>query len=111
MELHDKVLQFIGHFNGSEEVFLHGCCYWFAEILEQRFFVDAKAAIKYEPVEGHFMTEIDGRLYDIRGDVTDMYGDKELYDLDEMRHDRDEHRKYWKLMRECRDFDGGDENA
>ncbi len=107
VEIQDKVIQFIGHFNGSEDVFLHGCCYWFAEILEQRFFVESKAAIKYEPVEGHFVTEIDGKLYDVRGDVTEMYSGKVLYDLDEMRRDKNGHRQYWKLMRECRDFEEG----
>ena len=31
------ILDFIDRFKGSEEVFLHGCCYWFAHILNDRF--------------------------------------------------------------------------
>ena len=53
-----------------ESTFLNGFCYWFAYILAGRF---VGAEIYYEPIDGHFITEIDDRLYDIRGDVTDLY--------------------------------------
>ncbi len=54
-----------------DEVFTGGCCYWFAFILCQRF--PGRSRLMYDPVYGHFVTEIDGRLYDITGDVTGQY--------------------------------------
>lgn len=51
------------------EVFTNGCCYWFAHILCTRF----KGRIMYDPVVGHFVAKIGGRLYDITGDVTEEY--------------------------------------
>ena len=65
----NEVLAFIQHFKGSVEVFLNGCCCWFAFILQARF----GGTMMYEPVENHFMQEIGGRLYDCSGDVTDQY--------------------------------------
>lgn len=56
--------------NVLEDTFRKGFCYWFAYILAGRF---PGAQIMYEPIEGHFITEIGGRLYDVRGDVTDLY--------------------------------------
>ena len=57
-----------------ERLFTQGYCYQFARLLEDRF--DAEDTyIQYEPIEGHFVTQIDGRLYDIRGDVTEFYSD------------------------------------
>lgn len=53
-----------------DNTFRNGFCYWFSYILAGRF---PGAKIWYEPIEGHFVTEIDGRLYDIRGDVSDLY--------------------------------------
>lgn len=98
----EVILDFIARFKGSEEVFLHGCCYWFARILEERFYSHPGAEIKYEPVEGHFITKIDYRYYDVRGDVTECYRGKPMYDLYELHRD---HCKYYDhLMRDCRDF-------
>lgn len=54
------------------ETFTGGYCYWFAVILSERF---VGSHIQYDPIEGHFVTEIGGRLYDIRGDVTEQYQD------------------------------------
>ena len=45
-------------------------------ILQTRF---PQAEIWYEYPEGHFLTEIDGRLYDIRGDVTALYPERKFY--------------------------------
>lgn len=50
--------------------FTCGCCYWFAFILCNRF---PEAVIMYDPVINHFVTQIDGRLYDITGEVTQEY--------------------------------------
>lgn len=52
------------------EVFTCGCCYWFAHILCDRF---SGAKMMYDCIENHFATEINGRLYDITGDVTGKY--------------------------------------
>ena len=76
MEDRNTILKFIEGFkmydeDGTmEKTFLNGYCYWFARILADRF---SSAHVQYEPIEGHFLTEIGGRLYDIRGDVTDLY--------------------------------------
>ena len=116
MNEHDEVVRFIQRFNGAEDVFLHGCCYWFAWILQQRF----GAEILYEPVEGHFLAFIpyiatcwpghseenvdpsDGRLYDVRGDVSHIYADRGLYTVGWLR--RNEPTWYAHIMRDCRDF-------
>lgn len=36
MEIEDKILKFIARFKGCEKTFLHGCCYWFATILDEQ---------------------------------------------------------------------------
>lgn len=72
----EKILSFIAHFQGKTgaeiiiDRFTSGCCYWFAFILCSRF---PNARMMYDPVVNHFMAEIDGRLYDITGDVTGKY--------------------------------------
>lgn len=96
------VLAFIARFKGSEQTFLHGCCYWFAHILWERFYAEYSVDIKYEPVQGHFITKINNRFYDIRGDVTELYRGKPMYDLYELNHD--DNRYFRHLMRDCRDF-------
>lgn len=101
MGLHDEIVEFIKHFEGAEDVFLHGCCYWFAKILDERFIL-ADPKIMHEPVEGHFVTDIGGRLYDVRGDVTDMYKDKPLDNMYDMH--KTDFKQYMRLMRDCRDF-------
>jgi len=51
----------------------------------------------YDLVENHFVTEIDGRLYDITGDVTGKY---EVIPWDE--YDGGSHRKA--IIRDCINF-------
>lgn len=65
---HDIVMQFIAHFQneGTVERFTNGCCYWFAQILCGRF---KRGRMYYNPVDGHFATKIDGRIYDITGEI------------------------------------------
>lgn len=96
-----EVLRFIAKFHGSENVFLNGCCYWFARILCERF-GNYGASIAYEPREGHFITIINGRPYDIRGGVASLFWGKTLYDLDEL--NGWDSALYERLMRDCRDF-------
>ena len=99
----EKILKFIAHFHGSEDTFLHGCCYWFAHILEMEYLYTEAVTIMYEPVEGHFIARIYNRYYDIRGDVTELYRGKPMYDMDELAYENTS--LYQHLMRDCRDFE------
>lgn len=83
MSKHEEVIAFINKFtnNGKRqeviECFTCGCCYWFAHILFERFY-DAMdwhpdTDIMYDEVANHFGCRIDGRIYDITGDVTEQY--------------------------------------
>lgn len=70
--INEEVSCFLKRFHEHDtidETFTNGCCFWFAAMLVFRF----KGRLMYDPVDGHFATEIDGRLYDITGDVTDKY--------------------------------------
>ena len=125
MSYEDEIRGFIERFNGAKDTFLHGCCYWFARILYERFKdrgIQERCCsfILYEPVEGHFLFGVcrwdvwmsrvrhdvkageELKVYDVRGDVTELYKGKELYT---MRYLRDEMEEYYdNLMRDCRDF-------
>ena len=113
----EEVVRFIKNFHGAEDVFLHGCCYWFAWILKERFnghgyLVD----IYHEPIEGHFVARFiqnpapyesvgpsaDVRFFDIRGDVTDLYNEDDLENVWIM--EKTEERRWGKLMCDCRNF-------
>lgn len=73
-----EVLDFLSQFtsNGHRQqvvdAFTSGCCYWMAYILAERF-KTLSAVIMYDEVMNHFGTMIDGVVYDVTGDVTDMY--------------------------------------
>ena len=84
MNIHEEVIAFINRFtnNGKRqeviECFTCGCCYWFALMLDVRFWscVDwdlLDVYIVYDQVANHFGCRIQGRVYDITGDVTDDY--------------------------------------
>lgn len=69
----DAINTFLLRFHDYEnvnDVFQKGCCYWFSLVLHVRF---QNSRIMYDQVSNHFVTEINGRLYDITGDVTDKY--------------------------------------
>lgn len=78
-QLYRDILGFIGRFStdGYKErqevidAFLFGCCYWFAYILCARFSY-YNPVIVHDNINAHFACQIDGRVYDIRGDITDM---------------------------------------
>ena len=91
----EKVLAFISQFDGAQDVFLNGCCYWFAHILQTRF----SGEILYEPSDGHFVTRIDGELYDISGKVTNEYGRQQLIDWTNYAEVDSLH--YKRLVRDC----------
>lgn len=95
----EEIINFIHRFTDNNqntaviEKFQCGCCYWFAEILCERFFLES-ARIVYDVVANHFAAQIQGRAYDITGDVTDQYNfvDWNLYD-DEIHRSR--------IIRDC----------
>ena len=55
-------------YDSVDRVFTEGCCYWFAVILHTRF---PESQIVYEPVLNHFAVAVEGRVFDVTGDVTD----------------------------------------
>ena len=54
------------------ETFTCGYCYWFAAILAARF-ADYYPIIVYDEIENHFGCAIDGKVYDITGDISNSY--------------------------------------
>ena len=71
------------HFsNDIDEIFTCGCCYWFAMILSKRF-AEEGAVIVYDEIANHFGTQINGKVYDITGDVTEQYHWIKWDDLDD----------------------------
>lgn len=79
-QLHQTVMKFIARFtnNGKRqeviECFSCGCCYWFAETLYERFFMEVdECYLMYDPVINHWACKIEDRVYDITGDVTFDY--------------------------------------
>jgi hypothetical protein len=82
------------------ECFTEGCCFWFASCLFERF-SDYDPTIMYDVVTNHFGCKIEGRVYDITGDVTDQYNWEIWY------------KAYWddsergeRIFRDCINFDG-----
>lgn len=88
MDVNSAVLKFISKFmaNGQREqvidTFSNWCCYWFAQILYNRFeredYLWHKCYMAYDIIANHFACNIDGRVFDITGDVTDQYDWKDL---------------------------------
>lgn len=72
MTKQELILNFIRQFRdlGAENTFSNGMCYYFTTILRRRF-GSSNGTIMYDQVTNHFATEIEGRIYDITGDVTD----------------------------------------
>lgn len=64
-----------------EDVFLNGNCYHFALILSNMY----DGEIIYDPHEQHFVTKINGKYYDIRGEIEpplDEYSWDDMEDID-----------------------------
>lgn len=79
-----EVNNFLNRFHSYmnvDEVFTNGCCYWFATILCNRF--PTQSRMMYDQVANHFVVEIEGRLFDITGDVTDKYKAEPWDELDD----------------------------
>ena len=70
----DDVMYFINQFkkihpSEIEDVFSNGYCYYFATILNERFYQGG--TIMYIPIYNHFCYSIYGKLYDIKGEIKD----------------------------------------
>ena len=101
MKTETKILNFINTFKETnpkfiEEMFTNGLCYWFATILEQQF----NGRKVYNCIEGHFITEIENHLYDIRGNVDKEY-DKPISNPDK----EDGDLIYWDIYQEWEPLD------
>ena len=74
MTKREVIEDFIHQFNAFgpdvRKCFSYGMCYHFALILHIRF-RDEDAHKLYDPVNGHFAVQINGRIYDITGDITE----------------------------------------
>lgn len=96
------VLAFISQFTlgGTREpvieCFTSGCCWWFAEILRQRFC----GALVYDEIDGHFGCEIGKRVYDITGDCTGTFR-KTYWSVFEAR----EPNLSVRILKRCRDLE------
>ena len=112
-KLRQTILNFIARFtnNGKRQevidTFSCGCCYWFADILWNRFCFDAEeCTVLYDPILNHWACQIDGIVYDITGVITsDDYQWEDWIDFmfkDELLTKR--------LCRDCINFDGGPED-
>lgn len=82
-----------------EDLFLYGDCYYFAIILKERF---SDAIIKYLVIDNHFVTEINGRIYDIRGDITNIINANQMIDWDNM--ESYDELLYKRIIRDCINF-------
>lgn len=87
----ELILKFIARFKEFDvhgevtNTFKFGCCYWFAVILKMRF-SEYNAKLMYDEIENHFCTQIDNALYDISGDVTNIYNCKPWDEFDDLTH-------------------------
>ena len=68
------VLSFIERRFPKDSNWTSGNCYWFAKILADRFMV-GDGNIFYDFMEGHFVTLIEGSLYDYNGKWDGSYED------------------------------------
>lgn len=87
------------HPSAADDLFLYGDCYYFAIILKERF---PEAIIKYLVIDNHFVTEINGRLYDIRGDITDIVEIEQLINWSDM--ESCDELLYKRIVRDCINF-------
>ena len=67
--IEDFIRQFRDFGNDVVYCFNSGMCFHFAWILKARF--GPGPEVVYDPIINHFACQIDGRIYDITGDITD----------------------------------------
>ena len=80
----DIIIKFISKFKSYnpeavEYIFTNGFCYYFSIILQERF----GGEILYDQIEGHFLLLYKDNLYDIKGNVTNLYNISKLINKDE----------------------------
>lgn len=103
--MNEKVLNFIARFTDRGkrheviDTFSNGCCYWFATILYERFVDDCFCYFVYDQVANHWGTKIDGRVYDITGEVTDDYNWRDWFVVAS-----EDEALAARLVRDCIDF-------
>ena len=68
--IEDFIHQFNAFGDDVRKCFSYGMCYHFSHILGFRF-RDEDTHCLYDPVNNHFATQINGRIYDITGDITE----------------------------------------
>lgn len=119
LKTREMVLKFIARFtnNGKRQevidTFSCGCCYWFAEILWDRFCFNepinsrGKIYTVYDPIINHWACCIDYRIYDITGDITDNE-EYQWHDWNRFMYEDISLTK--RLYRDCINFDGGEED-
>ena len=119
LKTREMVLKFIAKFtnNGKRQevidTFSCGCCYWFAEILWDRFCFNepinsrGKIYTVYDPIINHWACCIDYRIYDITGDITDNE-EYQWHDWNSFMYQDISLTK--RLYRDCINFDGGPED-
>lgn len=92
----DNVVEFIRRRFPSDCNWLNGNCYYFAVILKARF---PEGTILYDQVDGHFVVDIGGTLYDWTGAVRESPGPHSYVAWDEFDDiDRLQHRR---IVRDC----------
>ena len=105
----ETILGFIDRFtaNGKRkeviDTFSNGCCYWFANILYNRFMLDSRCAIMYDQVANHFGCLINNVVYDITGMVTHDYSWEPWRDI----HEKDP-LLFERIVRDCIDMKEAD---
>lgn len=79
----NDVETFVKKFQSKDtiSIFTNGCSYWFAFILYKRFIRNG-AKIMVDVENGYFGTEINDKVYDITGDVTNKCNWKSWVDID-----------------------------
>lgn len=95
------ILEFIKVFQSefTEDLFKNCACYWFSQILHQRF---PRSSIVYNPHIVHFATRIDSKVYDIAGIVED---ESDYVDWDEYKESASD---AYDIIAECIYLKGGD---
>ena len=84
-----------GYVKEYEDSFTNGNCYFFSLILDNLY---SEGEICYDVIRGHFVYKYKSKLYDITGDVTEMYTSIQPWDTLSLDYDP---LVYGRLMRDC----------
>lgn len=81
MDIIDWIESYKAKIKQPVNVYLNGKCLVFAKAVKEAF---QEAEIYYLPDEIHFVCKLNGKLYDIRGNVTKIYKDSKKRPLPQM---------------------------